>query len=130
MLQYSGLRFGPATEEKAEYNIGDAIVLWRWHIGSGPPTQEEVDCTIRGKGNYVYTVVEDSVWNSQMNQTDVNAIVESWENSSSGVDPTKGIYDLNTTYFGPCPDELDNDPSGLPLLLRLRRCRRRLLHGV
>jgi len=109
MLQYSGLRFGPATEKMPEYNVGDTLVLWRWHIGGGPPTQEQVDCTIRGKGEYCYVVVEDSVWNSQMNQTDVNAIVESWENSSSGVDPTCGIYDLNTTYFGPCPDELDGD---------------------
>ncbi|HUT99288.1 MAG TPA: T9SS type A sorting domain-containing protein [bacterium] len=106
-------RVGPAPPGTAEYNIGDHLQLWKWNL-SGYPTQDLVDCTIRGKRDHGYVVVDDTVWGSQVNQTDVNQILEAWENSSDGPRPGDGIYEINTTTFGPCPDEIDGDPRVFP----------------
>ncbi|MCX7020980.1 MAG: T9SS type A sorting domain-containing protein [bacterium] len=69
-----------------------------------------MNCTIRGKSAHGYVVTDDTVWPSQVNQTDVNQILEAWENSSDGPRPGDGIYEIDTTTFGPCPDEIDGDP--------------------
>jgi hypothetical protein len=102
-------RVGPAPPGTDEYNIGDHLQLWKWNL-AGYPTQDLVDCTIRGKSDHGYVVVDDTVWPSQINQADVNQILENWENSSDGPRPDDGIYDIDTTTFGPCPDEIDGDP--------------------
>ncbi|OGD71731.1 MAG: hypothetical protein A2Y64_05655 [Candidatus Coatesbacteria bacterium RBG_13_66_14] len=102
-------RVGPAPPGTDEYGVGDHLQLWKWNL-SGYPTQDLVDCTIRGKSAHGYVVVDDAVWGSQVNQTDVNQILEAWENSSDGPRPGDGIYEINTTTFGPCPDEIDGDP--------------------
>jgi hypothetical protein len=102
-------RVGPAPPGTAEYNVGDHLQLWKWNL-DGPPTQELVNCTIRGKSAHGYVVTDDAVWPSQVNQADVDQILENWENSSDGPRPGDGIYDIDTTTFGPCPDEIDGDP--------------------
>jgi hypothetical protein len=102
-------RVGPAPSGTAEYDVGDHLQLWKWNL-SGYPTQDLVDCTIRGKTAHGYVVVDDAVWGTQVDQTDVNQILEAWENSSDGPRPGDGIYEINTTTFGPCPDEIDGDP--------------------
>ncbi|MCK4593951.1 T9SS type A sorting domain-containing protein [bacterium] len=102
-------RVGPAPPGATEYDVGDGLQLWKWNL-SGYPTQDLVDCTIRGKTDHGYVVVDDEVWGTQVDQTDVNQILEAWEYSSIGPRPDEGIYEINTTSFGPCPDEIDGDP--------------------
>jgi hypothetical protein len=102
-------RVGPAPPGTAEYDVGEGLQLWKWNL-SGYPTQDLVDCTIRGKTDHGYVVVDDEVWGTQVDQTDVNQILEAWEHSSDGPRPGDGIYEINTTSFGPCPDEIDGDP--------------------
>jgi len=102
-------RVGPAPPGTDEYDVGDHLQLWKWNL-AGYPTQDLVDCTIRGKSANGYVVVDDTVWPSQINQADVDQILEAWENSSDGPRPGDGIYEIDTTTFGPCPDEIDGDP--------------------
>jgi hypothetical protein len=89
--------------------VGDS---WDWYIWSlnGPPTAQLKSCTVRGKGEHCYVVVEDTQWNVNMNQADVDAIVARFDSMSVGLWPTEGIWDLDTGTFGMPPDRLDQDP--------------------
>jgi hypothetical protein len=91
-------------------DVGDSWLWYTWLL-NGFPQAELKMCTVRGEGENVYVVVEDSQWLTNVDQADVDAIVEAWDNSSIGIHPDMGIYELNTTYFGPAPDELDDDPK-------------------
>jgi hypothetical protein len=90
--------------------VGDSWLWYTWML-NGPPTPVQRMCTVRGEGNTCYVVVEDSQWGTRVNQTDVDAIVNAWDNASIGQWPNEGIYQLDTENFGPAPDELDNDPK-------------------
>ena len=101
-----GSRMGPP----ADPNVGDSWIWYTWLLG-GFPMAEEKMCTVRGEGEHVYIVVEDSQWGTNVDQADVDAMLEAWDNSSVGNFPTKGIYELDNENFGPVPDQLDNDPK-------------------
>jgi len=88
--------------------VGDS---WIWHLFYHfpmPPHFSEISCTVRGKSDHAYVVVEDSQWGINMTQADVDQILERWENSSPA-HPDQGVYALNTSLFGTPPDALDND---------------------
>jgi hypothetical protein len=62
-------------------DVGDSWLWYTWlHVG-GPHYVERM-CTVRGEGEHVYVVVEDSQWLTNVDQADVDAIVEAWDNSS------------------------------------------------
>lgn len=103
-------RDGHPMTPPSDPNVGDSWMWYTWSL-NGPPTAVPKMCTVRGEGQHVYVVVEDTQWNTRVNQTDVDAIVNAWDNASDGIHPDRGIYDLDTTAFGPPPDELDNDPK-------------------
>jgi hypothetical protein len=94
----------------ADPQVGDSWLWYTWSL-NGPPTPVERMCTVRGEGQHVYVVVENSQWTTRVNQADVDAIVQAWDLASQGIHPDRGIYDLNTMGFGPAPDMLDNDPK-------------------
>jgi hypothetical protein len=75
-----------------------------------PPHFEQHVCTVRGKSDRGYVVVRDLEWNVSIDQSDVDAILETWENTSIGPYPEQGIYEIDSLSFGEPPDELDNDP--------------------
>jgi hypothetical protein len=89
--------------------IGDS---WGWYLWklAGFPVAEFKTCTVRGMGDHCYVVVEDSQWNVNVDQADIDAIVASFEEESIGSFPTQGIWDLDTGHFGDPPDQLDQDP--------------------
>jgi len=91
-------------------DVGDH---WPWYIWllNGYPQALVRECTVRGEGTTVYVVVEDSQWQTRVFQDDVDAVVNAWDNASLGIHPDQGIYEINTTYFGAAPDQLDNDPK-------------------
>lgn len=91
-------------------DVGDSWLWYTWKL-AGFPVAEEKMCTVRGEGTNVYIVVEDSQWNTNVDQADVDAMLEAWDNSSLGNWPEKGIYELTSENFGPVPDQLDNDPK-------------------
>ena len=85
---------------------------WDWYIWqlNGFPVATLESCTVRGMGDHCYVVVEDSQWNVNIDQTQVDTIVDHFENQSIGSFPSQGIWDLDTSHFGDPPDNLDNDP--------------------
>ena len=89
--------------------IGDSWSWYLWRL-AGFPVADYKSCTVRGMGDHCYVVVEDAQWNVTMNQAKVDAIVDSFENSSIGPYPTEGIWQLDTGHFGMPPDNLDQDP--------------------
>ena len=90
--------------------IGDSWVWWLWVHDPMPPHWEQRVLTVRGRGDHAYIVIDDAEWNVDIDQADVDLILERWENSSIGDDPDMGIYEINSTYFGEPPDEMDDDP--------------------
>ncbi len=100
---------GPFPSPPDDPQVGDEWYWWLfYHVGM--PHFEQRLCTVRGKTDHAYVVVENSVWNVGINQADVDHILHRWENESIGPYPDMGIYDLNRIHFGEPPDELDNDP--------------------
>lgn len=94
----------------ADPDVGDSWIWYTWNL-HGMPVAEPKMCTVRGEGTNVYIVVEDSQWLTNVTQADVDRMVNFWDHQSLGQFPDKGIYELDTTNFGPAPDELDNDPK-------------------
>ena len=91
-------------------NVGDSWLWYCWSL-AGFPTPIQKMCTVRGEGEHVYIVVEDSQWGTRVDQADVDRMLLYWEHESFGPTPTQGIYDIDTYNFGPVPNELDNDPK-------------------
>jgi len=89
--------------------VGDAWLWWLHIHYPMPPHFEQRMCTVRGKSDHAYVVVQDQDWGVSMHQSDVDAILEHWENSSIGTNPDQGIYELNSAHFGTPPDAMDND---------------------
>ncbi len=90
--------------------VGDSWLWWLWVHSPMPPHFEQHMCTVRGVSEHGYVVVRNTDWMVSMDQADVDAILERWENSSIGPYPAQGIYELDSNAFGTPPDELDNDP--------------------
>ena len=101
---------GKQMTPPADPNVGDT---WDWYIWSlnGPPTADLLPCTVRGEGDNLYVVVEDSQWGVNVTQEQVDSVLAKFEDHTPGPYPNMGIYDLDTLAFGLPPDELDNDPK-------------------
>ena len=89
--------------------IGDS---WDWYIWrlNGYPQADLRSCTVRGMGPNCYVVVEDSQWNLNINQAQVDTIVAHFEDRSIGEFSDMGIWDLNRLHFGDPPNNIDKDP--------------------
>ncbi len=90
--------------------VGDSWIWWLWVHSPMPPHFEEFICTVRGMSDRGYVVVREAEWEVSIFQSDVDQILERWENSSIGPYPTQGIYEIDSLAFGEPPDELDEDP--------------------
>jgi hypothetical protein len=101
---------GALTAPPPNPQVGDSWIWWLWVHVPMPPHFEQRHCTVRGKSDHAYVVVEDTEWNVTIDQAEVDQILERWENSSIGPYPDEGIYQIDSTAFGTPPDELDNDP--------------------
>jgi hypothetical protein len=99
-----------AEGPRAVPQVGDPKVFWAWDFTVMPPVWIQVPSTCRAVGRNCYVFVADDQWNVHMDQADVNLVVERFDNSSPG-DPSRGIYEIDTTAFGPPPDEIDRDPK-------------------
>lgn len=92
------------------YIIGDQRTFWTYSLSVMPPQDIEIPATCRAVGEHSYVFVEDAEWNSSINQTDVDEIMFRLEDET--LNSTEiGIVEMDTMYFGPIPDELDNDPK-------------------
>ena len=98
------------TRETRDYSVGDTQSFWSWFFFDMPPAWIQTPSTCQAVGEHCYIFVADSEWNVNMTQADVDTVLAHFEEHTIAF-PDQGIYDLNTEYFGPVPDELDNDPK-------------------
>lgn len=105
VLPCDGTAVGPPPTP----GIGDS---WDWYIWrlNGFPEADLKSCTVRGMGPNCYVVVEDTQWNVNVDQTQVDEIVLAFETQSIGIYPDQGIWEIDTAHFGDPPDPLDADP--------------------
>ncbi|MBN1434623.1 hypothetical protein JW921_07675 [Candidatus Fermentibacterales bacterium] len=101
---------GSPTSPPPDPEVGDSWLWWLWIHYPMPPHFEQHMCTVRGKSDRGYVIVRDEEWLVSIDQEDVDAILDAWENSSIGPYPEMGIYEIDSLSFGEPPDELDNDP--------------------
>ena len=97
------------TEPPDNPSVGDSWTWWLWVHAPMPPHFEEFVCTVRGLSDRGYVVVRNLEWENSIFQSNVDQILERWENSSPGPFPTQGIYEIDSLAFGEPPDELDED---------------------
>ena len=71
-----------------------------------PPTDRQFWATCRGVSDYGYVFIEDAQWNVTMNQSDVDAILQAWDEATpeGSIDPEEGIYDIETSVYGQPPN--------------------------
>jgi hypothetical protein len=99
----------PAKSPPDDPDVGDSWDWWLMVHDPGP-VWYLLSCTVRGEGEYCYVVVEDSEWNVNIDDADVAAIIDYFDNSTPA-DPAHGTYEINSDVFGTPPDELDDDPK-------------------
>jgi len=76
---------------------------------SGAPYS--VNATCRAVGKFCYIFVDDEEWErGSVTHTGVVKLKRAFDESTPG-DPSRGIYELETEYLGPTPDEIDQDPK-------------------
>jgi hypothetical protein len=90
------------------HTVGSTMTFWAWDLTVMPPAWVQQPATCRAVGDHCYVFVADDQWNVNMDQADVDLVVHVWDTATVG-DPTRGIYEMDTTTFGPPPDSHDND---------------------
>ena len=92
---------GPGKD--APPNVGDTREFWVWDMSQMPPLDKQISATCRGVSAHGYVFVDDSEWNVSMTQTMVDAINTAWDvqTPSISVHPDEGIYEIETSMFGP-----------------------------
>lgn len=92
------------------YELGDTKTFWRWNLSVMPPTWIQEPATCRAVGEHSYVFVADAEWETSMTQDDVDTVYHYLEETTLA-DPTMGIVEMDSKYFGQIPDELDGDPK-------------------
>ncbi len=78
----------------------------------------QISSTCRAVGINCYIFVEDSSWNTHVNQAAVDSI-RIYFDSKTPANPSKGIFTTDTSAFGNPPD-VDHDPKIIILLLNIK----------
>ncbi len=134
LLQQDWQRIGPILN-KAVKESGLTLeqlalrkqVAWNFTVGSARNwwatdlttyTEYAVPSTCRAVGTNCYIFVEDALWNSRVSQQTVDAIRTAFD-SSTPANASKGIYQLDTEYYGNPPD-FDSDPKIVLLILDIK----------
>lgn len=99
------------------FTVGQAKSLWATNMVSN--TEYAVTSHCRAVGNNCYIFVEDSLWtNGTVTPAAVTSIQTAFETSTPG-DASKGVFQLDTMYFGNPPD-VDADPKIIILILDIK----------
>lgn len=104
------------------FTVGQTRNWWATNIDESDSdyyTEYLTPSTCRAVGSNCYIFVEDSLWvNETVNQAAVDSIRTAFE-LRTPADASKGIFQLDTMYFGDPPD-LDNDPKIIILILDIK----------
>lgn len=101
------------------FAVGQKYTWWASDLSAAKTYEYQVPSTCKAVGTNCYIFVEDALWNNgRVNQSAVDAMKTAFD-SSTPADPTKGIYQLDTQYFGN-PPNVDGDPRIIILILDIK----------
>ncbi|MCX6142039.1 MAG: T9SS type A sorting domain-containing protein [Ignavibacteriales bacterium] len=101
------------------FTVGQTHAWWATDQSTSSQFEYQVPSTCKAVGAYCYIFVEDALWtNDRVDQGAVDAVKNAFD-SRTPADSTKGIYQLDTQYFGNPPD-VDNDPGIIILILDIK----------
>ncbi len=110
-LQASKMQKTWGKSPKAGPAEGDTVLLWVEDLSVMPPDWKQINFVCMRVTENAYIMVDAAALDSgYVNSATVDSIATAFEDSSSGVWPDTGIFVIDTSAFGPPPDELDNDP--------------------
>ena len=98
------------SKEVTSYSVGDSRMFHRYDLSVMPPGWIEESATCRAVGERSYVFVADADWGTKMTQDDVDSVYHYLENRTVA-STEMGIVEMDETYFGSIPDELDGDPK-------------------
>ncbi len=101
-----------------DFNVGSTHSWYATDFSGSSQHEYLVPSTCRAVGTHCYIFVEDAAWNTRANQEVVDSVMAAFD-SRTPADPAKGIYDLDTQYFGNPPD-IDGDPKIIILILDIK----------
>lgn len=98
--------------------VGDRRDFWAWDFAVMPPGPKVVHATLRALGDKAQIWVDDAAFDQTVSNADVATLSARLEQKSppGSVNPTRGVVDINTAYFGPPPTTIDPDPRVTVLL--------------
>jgi len=97
------------TDTDTDLDCAEEDRYWIWDLSVMPPTDAQICATVRGEGENVHVLVEDTTWEVTVDQTMVDNLLEAWDNETPS-DPESGIFDQVVGLFGDPPDTFDDDP--------------------
>lgn len=98
--------------------VGDKREQWVWDFAVMPPAPKLLQTTLRAVGEHGCIWVDDAAWGRTVTPAQVATLDQRFnrEAPSGSVDPTKGIFDIDTKWFGGLPQGIDKDPRATILL--------------
>jgi type IX secretion system substrate protein len=106
------------SRSSRDYQVGDQEIFWSWALNVMPPEWLLTPATCRAVGEHCYLFVADEEWNVHMSQSEVDEIMPFLEEHTMNSE-LYGAIEMDTTYFGALPDELDNDPKVIVFYMEL-----------
>ncbi len=108
----------PSLEKTSawNFNVNDQHTWWA-RSAANQTLYYQISTTCKAVGTHCYIFVEDTS-SSRVPQAAVDAIEQAFD-SATPTDPTKGIYELDSLYFGAPPD-VDNDPKIIIIILNIQ----------
>lgn len=97
------------------FTVGQQKLFYAYNFVNS--TRYSTAFTCRAVGNNCYIFVEDSLWNTRVNQSAVDSVKKAFD-LSTPANPNKGIYQMDVDAFGNPPD-VDNDPKIVILILNI-----------
>ena len=101
------------------FSVGQKYTWWASDLAAASTYEYQVPSTCKAVGTHCYIFVEDPLWNNgRVTQAAVDSMKKAFD-SSTPADPSKGIFQLDTQYFGD-PPNVDNDPLIVILILDIK----------
>ena len=98
------------------FTVGSKKAFYSYDFQSGGTYQSNFTCRAVGQNCYIF--VEDSLWDTRVNQAAVDSVLNAFDNSTPA-NPNKGIYQTDVEAFGNPPD-VDGDPKIIIIILNIK----------
>lgn len=113
LLQGGGVLPASPLPDRVDPQTGDTRSFWIWDLTIMPPSDREIETTLRAVGENVLIYVDDVEWDSSMNQVQVDLVLAAFEQATAATEES-GIYENNVAAFG---EPSDIDSNGKLILL-------------